>query len=89
MEKYLKTSLCIIIIFVFSSLSQAEIYDLGTLEVDGEVRRPKVQFFQPEKVSDKSVKLIAEKKLNDLETLILNNLSAPKDKQKVSGNEKR
>ncbi len=69
-----------IIFMITSATANGSVIDLGTLDIEGNVRQPKVQFFKPEKVSNSHLKYVSEKNLNQLEKKILKNLNKTKDK---------
>ena len=52
----------------------SSVIDLGTIEVEGEVRQPRVQFYNSAKVADSHIKSVAEKQINILEQQIIQNL---------------
>ena len=64
----------ILTLLISSAELNASVIDLGNLEIEGEVRQPKIQFFRPDKTSDKHLKHISEKNLILLEQEIFANL---------------
>ena len=69
---------------LLASPAQAEesVIDLGTLQVEGEVRQPEVQFYQAKKVPDKVVKKAAEALFENFEKELLKKKPKKRGQQK-------
>ncbi len=78
----------IVILFCFyPSLGLSdEVIDLGTLQVEGEVRRPPVQFFVSKKVPDSVIKKTANKSFENLEQELLVEVPASPEKKPKKDN---